>query len=385
MGVPISQMWTVAKYVLKQRWSGNKRYPLVLMLEPLFRCNLACAGCGKIQYPAHILKQNLSPEDCFKAADECGAPMVSIPGGEPLLHPQIKEIVEGLIERKKYIYLCTNALLLKEKIDLFKPSKYLTFSVHMDGQEEHHDFAVCREGTYEVAAEAIREAVNRGFRVTTNTTLFDGADPNSVRAFFDEMMDLGVEGVMVSPGYAYPKAPDQQSFLREREGTYKLFEMILSNRKKRWVFNQSPLYLEYLMGKREYECTPWGNPTFNLFGWQKPCYLLQEGYADSFDDLMKETQWENYGRASGNPSCQQCMVHCGYEPSAVDHTFSSFGGLWGTIKAMVFNSYANPTAQRRLKEEEAKPHGPMAMLENITINGEKLVETSQEKETVGAA
>ncbi len=385
MGVPISQMWTVAKYVLKQRWSGNKRYPLVLMLEPLFRCNLACAGCGKIQYPAHILKQNLSPEDCFKAADECAAPMVSIPGGEPLLHPQIKEIVEGLIERKKYIYLCTNALLLKEKIDLFKPSKYLTFSVHMDGQEEHHDFAVCREGTYEVAAEAIREAVNRGFRVTTNTTLFDGADPNSVRAFFDEMMDLGVEGVMVSPGYAYPKAPDQQSFLREREGTYKLFEMILSNRKKRWVFNQSPLYLEFLMGKREYECTPWGNPTFNLFGWQKPCYLLQEGYADSFDDLMKETQWENYGRASGNPSCQQCMVHCGYEPSAVDHTFSSFGGLWGTIKAMVFNSYANPAAQRRLKEEEAKPHGPMAMLENITINGEKLVETSQEKETVGAA
>ncbi|HSM78107.1 MAG TPA: adenosyl-hopene transferase HpnH, partial [Bryobacteraceae bacterium] len=197
MGVPVSQMWTVASYVWKQRLAGRKRYPLVLMLEPLFRCNLACAGCGKIQYPAHILKANLTPEECFRAVDECGAPMVSIPGGEPLMHPQIAEIVAGLVARKKYIYLCTNALLLKEKIDLFTPSKYLTFSVHMDGQKEHHDFSVCKEGGYELAAEGIREAVKRGFRVTTNTTLFDGADPNSVRGFFDEMMDLGVEGMML--------------------------------------------------------------------------------------------------------------------------------------------------------------------------------------------
>ena len=219
MSVPVSQMWTVATYVLGQKIARRKQYPLVLMLEPLFRCNLACAGCGKIQYPAHILKRQLTPEECFKAVDECGAPMVSIPGGEPLLHPQIAEIVEGLVARKKYIYLCSNALLLKEKINLFKPSKYLTFSIHLDGQREHHDMSVCLEGGYDKAFEGVREAVNRGFRVTTNTTLFDGADPKSVRAFFDEMMELGVEGMMLSPGYSYDKAPDQQHFLdgRERE------------------------------------------------------------------------------------------------------------------------------------------------------------------------
>jgi len=370
MGVPVSQMWTVASYVLTQRLKRNKRYPLVLMLEPLFRCNLACAGCGKIQYPAHILKRDLPLEDALAAVDECGAPMVSIPGGEPMLYPHIRELVQGLIKRKKYIYLCTNALLLKEKLDAgwFTPSKYLTFSVHMDGQEEHHDFSVCREGTYAKAIEGVKQAVKMGFRVTTNTTLFGGADPNSVRAFFDEMMDVNVEGMMVSPGYAYSKAPDQKSFLRERKNTNDLFSMILSNRKKRWRFNQSPLFLEFLMGKREYECTPWGNPTYNIFGWQKPCYLLQDGYADTFKELIRDTDWDNYGRASGNTACQQCMVHCGYEPSAVHHTFASFGGLWGTVKAMIFNRYANPRAQQRLNEEREKPHGPLAQL-GLTVEG----------------
>ncbi|MFZ9689122.1 MAG: adenosyl-hopene transferase HpnH [Phycisphaerales bacterium] len=371
MAVPISQMWTVATYVLGQRLRGRKRYPLVLMLEPLFRCNLACAGCGKIQYPAHILKRDLSVEECLKAVDECGAPMVSIPGGEPLLHPQIAELVRELVKRRKYIYLCTNALLLKEKLEAgwFTPSKYLTFSVHMDGQEENHDFAVCREGTYQKAIAGIRLAVERGFRVTTNTTLFDGADPNSVRAFFDEMMDLGVEGMMVSPGYAYDKAPDQTGFLK-RQSTHELFEMILSNRKdgrRAWRFNQSALFLEFLMGKRDFECTPWGNPTYNIFGWQKPCYLLQEGYVDTFEELMRDTQWERYGRASGNPKCQNCMVHCGYEPSAVDYTFSGFPGLWATVKAMVFNTYANPRAKRRLEEEKSKPHGPMQHLVQLGL------------------
>jgi hopanoid biosynthesis associated radical SAM protein HpnH len=341
------------------------------MLEPLFRCNLACAGCGKIQYPAHILKRDLSVEECLKAVDECGAPMVSIPGGEPLLHPQIAELVRELVKRRKYIYLCTNALLLKEKLEAgwFTPSKYLTFSVHMDGQEENHDFAVCREGTYQKAISGIRLAVERGFRVTTNTTLFDGADPNSVRAFFDEMMDLGVEGMMVSPGYAYDKAPDQTGFLK-RKNTHELFEMILSNRKdgrRRWRFNQSALFLEFLMGKRDFECTPWGNPTYNIFGWQKPCYLLQEGYVDTFEELMRDTQWERYGRASGNPKCQNCMVHCGYEPSAVDYTFSGVPGLWATVKAMVFNTYANPRAKRRLEEEKSKPHGPMQHLVQLGL------------------
>jgi len=371
MGVPVSQMWTVASYVVKQKLKGNQRYPLVLMLEPLFRCNLACAGCGKIQYPPHILKRDLPLDDALKAVDECGAPMVSIPGGEPLLYPHIRELVSELIRRKKYIYLCTNALKLKEALDQqwFTPSKYLTFSIHLDGQEEHHDFAVCREGTYEKATEAIRLAVDQGFRVTTNTTLFDGADPNAVRDFFDDMMEIGVEGCMVSPGYAYPKAPDQKSFMRERQKTHDFFEMVLSNRKNRWIFNQSPLYLEYLMGKRDYECTPWGNPTYNIFGWQKPCYLIQDGYVDSFQELINETDWENYGRTSGNPACQQCMVHCGYEPSAVNHTFSSFGGFWGTVKATLFNRYANPNARRRLEREKEKPHGPLAQLQNITIDG----------------
>ncbi|MHC4774293.1 MAG: adenosyl-hopene transferase HpnH [Planctomycetota bacterium] len=379
MGVPVSQMSAVAWYVLKQKLARRRRYPLVLMLEPLFRCNLACAGCGKIQYPAHILKRHLSVAQCLQAVDECGAPMVSIPGGEPLLYPHIAELVAQLIKRRKYIYLCTNALLLKKKLEqgLFRPSRYLTFSVHLDGQEEHHDFSVCREGTYPRAVEAIRMAVASGFRVTTNTTLFEGADANSVRAFFDEMMDLGVEGMTVSPGYAYDKAPDQQSFLKRRQ-TNELFEMILSNRPRRWRFNQSPLFLEYLMGKRHYECTPWGNPTFNIFGWQKPCYLVQEGYVDTFRELLKDTAWDAYGRASGNPKCQQCMVHCGHEPTAVNHTFSSFGGLWGTIKALVFNTYADPGAQRRLDDEATRPRDPLTRLVEVGL-------ADDVKEKVGAA
>jgi hopanoid biosynthesis associated radical SAM protein HpnH len=355
MPVPISQAWTVATYVLKQKLAGRKRYPFVLMLEPLFRCNLACAGCGKIQYPAHILKTELSPEECFKAVDECGTPMVSIPGGEPLMHSQIDKIVEGLVARKKYIYLCTNALLLKEKLHLFKPSKYLTFSIHMDGQKEHHDFSVCREGGYDLAVEGIREAVRQGFRVTTNTTLFDGADPKSVRAFFDEMMELGVEGMMLSPGYSYDKAPDQKHFLG-RARTRRLFRAILANRKKSWQFNQSKLFLEFLMGKQSYACTPWGMPTYNVFGWQKPCYLLQDGYTDTFQELLETTEWQNYGTESGNPKCANCMVHSGYEASAVDYTFSGLRGLWTSIKAELSTKYDDADALAMLNEPVTPVH-----------------------------
>jgi hopanoid biosynthesis associated radical SAM protein HpnH len=364
MPVPVSQMWTVASYLVKQKLAGRKRYPFVLMLEPLFRCNLACAGCGKIQYPAHILKQELSPEECFKAVEECGTPMVSIPGGEPLMHSQIDKIVEGLVARKKYIYLCTNALLLKEKLDLFKPNKYLTFSVHVDGQKEHHDFSVCREGGYDLAIEGIREAIKRGFRVTTNTTLFDGADPNSVRAFFDEMMAAGVEGMMLSPGYSYEKAPDQKHFLG-RARTRRLFRAILSNRKKSWRFNQSKLFLEFLMGKRTYACTPWGMPTYNVFGWQKPCYLLQDGYADTFQELMDSVEWKNYGTESGNPKCANCMVHSGYEASAVDHTFSGIGGLWAAVKAEFSTTYADQHALEMLNEPVRPVHSfnPLVQIE----------------------
>ena len=338
MSVPLSQMWTVATYVLRQKVARRKRYPFVLMLEPLFRCNLACAGCGKIQYPAQILKKNLSVEKCLAAVEECGAPIVSIPGGEPLMYPEIDRLVAELVKRKKYVYLCTNAILLKEKLDLFTPSKYLSFSVHMDGLREEHDEAVCRDGVYDQAVPAIREAVKRGFRVTTNSTLFDGASPLRMREFFDEMMDLGVEGMMVSPGYSYSKAPDQEHFLLQSR-THELFAKMLANPEKRWRFNQSPLFLRFLMGKHDFECTPWGNPTYNVFGWQRPCYLLQEGYAATFKELLETTRWENYGRRSGNEKCRDCMVHCGYEPSAVHHTFASWRGFRDTVAATVTGRY----------------------------------------------
>jgi hopanoid biosynthesis associated radical SAM protein HpnH len=334
MSVPLSQMWTVATYVLRQKLKGRARYPLVLMLEPLFRCNLACAGCGKIQYPAHVLKRHLTVEQCLGAVEECGAPMVSIPGGEPLMYPDIGRLVRELVKRRKYVYLCTNALLLTQRLEegVFTPSKYLSFSVHMDGLREDHDDAVCREGVYDQAVKGIGEAVRRGFRVTTNSTLFDGASPLRMREFFDEMMDLGVEGMMLSPGYSYAKAPDQEHFLR-RQKTHQLFSAMLERPARRWRFNQSPIFLQFLMGKRDFECTPWGMPAYNIFGWQRPCYLLQEGYAASFQDLMENTRWEDYGRRSGNEKCQDCMVHCGYETSAVDFTFSSWRGFRQTVNA----------------------------------------------------
>jgi hopanoid biosynthesis associated radical SAM protein HpnH len=332
--VPLSQMWTVASYVLTQRLKGRERYPLVLMLEPLFRCNLACAGCGKIQYPAQILRKHLTVAQCLAAVEECGTPMVAIPGGEPLMYPDIGPLVAELVKRKKYIYVCTNAILLKEKLEagVFTPSKYLSFSVHMDGPREEHDEAVCRDGVYDQAVPAIREAVRRGFRVTTNSTLFDGANPLRMREFFDEMMGLGVEGMMVSPGYSYSKAPDQEHFLR-RQRAHEVFTTMLQNPKKHWKFNQSPLFLQFLMGKRHFECTPWGNPTYNLFGWQRPCYLLQEGYASSFKELMETTPWHTFGHASGNEKCRDCMVHSGHEATAVHTTFSSLRGFRDTAVA----------------------------------------------------
>jgi hopanoid biosynthesis associated radical SAM protein HpnH len=327
-------MLAVARYVTKQRLLRRERYPLVLMLEPLFRCNLSCTGCGKIQYPAALLKKHLAVEECLAASDECGAPVVSIAGGEPLLHPQITDIVAGLIERDRYVYLCTNALLLEQKLDEFTPDKHLSFSVHMDGPRAEHNLSVCREGVYDTAVSAIRAAVSRGFRVTTNTTLFEGASPERMRRFFDDMMALGVEGMMISPGYSYSKAPDQEHFLR-RERSHRLFSQMLESPHREWRFNQSPLFLQFLMGKRDFECTPWGNPTYNLFGWQRPCYLLQDGYAKSFKELMEETEWSKYGRASKNPRCQDCMVHCGFEPSAVDATFRSARAMGATVTSMV--------------------------------------------------
>ena len=346
-------MWTVASYVLRQKLKGRKQYPLVLMLEPLYRCNLACAGCGKIQYPGHVLKRELTPEECFRAVDECGVPTVAIPGGEPLMHSRIEEIVRGLVARKKYVYMCTNALLLKQKLHLFEPSKYLSFSVHLDGEKDHHDLSVCKEGGYEIAVEAIREAVAAGFRVTTNTTIYEGTGSQSVRKFFSEMMDAGVEGMMISPGYSYDKAPDQQHFTG-REGNQAMFRRILSNRDARWRFNMSPLFLEFLMGRRNLRCTAWGMPGYGIFGWQKPCYLLQDGYAKSFQELLDTTAWDRYGYESGNAKCANCMLHSGYEASAVDYTFT-LSGIFATVRAMLFSRYEDAAAAREVAQEKPAP------------------------------
>jgi len=314
--VPMMQALKVGAYVMKQHLKGNKRYPLVLMLEPLFRCNLACSGCGKIDYPAPILNQRLSVAECLQAVDECGAPVVAIAGGEPLLHKELPEIVEKILARGKFIYLCTNALLLEKKLDQYKPHPALCFDVHLDGDQEMHDHAVSQDGVYDRAVSAIKAAKARGFRVSVNCTLFDGANPERVAKFFDSAMAMGVDGIMTSPGYAYERAPDQEHFLT-RQKTKQLFRDILARGKgKGWKFTQSPLFIDFLAGNQTYHCTPWGNPTRNVFGWQRPCYLLGEGYTKTFKELMETTDWDAYG--TGNyEKCADCMVHSGFEATAV--------------------------------------------------------------------
>lgn len=322
MAIPLIQQIRVGAYVLKNKLKGLERYPLVLMLEPLFRCNLACPGCGKIDYEDEILNKRLSVKECLNAVDECGAPVVSIPGGEPLLHREIGEIVKGIIDRKKFVYLCTNALMLEKRLHLFKPTPYLTFSVHLDGLEDEHDKAVAQDGVFKKAVSAIRKAKALGFRVNLNCTLFDQTPASEIARFFDfASQNLEVEGITVSPGYAYERAPNQEHFLN-REKTKNLFRDVFRFGKgRKWRFSQSSLFLDFLAGNQSYKCTPWGNPTRNVFGWQKPCYLLAEGYASSFQSLMEETDWNSYG--TGNyEKCADCMVHCGYEPTAVLDTLN---------------------------------------------------------------
>jgi hopanoid biosynthesis associated radical SAM protein HpnH len=320
VAISLHQKIRVGAYVLGRHLRGVRRYPLVLMLEPLFRCNLACAGCGKIDYPDAILNQRLSIEECLEAVDECGAPVVVVAGGEPLLHHDIDKIVSAITARKKFVYLCTNALLLEKKIDLFTPNPFFAWTVHLDGDREDHDRSVCQGGVYERAVEAIRLAKSRGFRVNINATLFDNAEPERIARFFDAVTLMGIDGITVSPGYAYERAPDQAHFLNRRR-TKELFREIFKRDTRgeggrRWSFNQSGLFLDFLAGNQSYRCTPWGNPTRNYFGWQRPCYLLGEGYAKTFTELMDETDWDAYG--TGNyEKCADCMVHSGYEATAV--------------------------------------------------------------------
>jgi hopanoid biosynthesis associated radical SAM protein HpnH len=331
--IPYFRETKIALYILKQKLSGRERYPLVLMLEPLFRCNLACAGCGKIDYPDPILNRRLSVQECLDAVDECGAPVVAIPGGEPLIHREIGEIVKGIVERKKFISLCTNALLLEKKLHLLEPSPYLFITVHLDGLNELHDKSVSQDGVFEVAVSAIKKAKGKGFSVNVNMTVFEGHSASDIAAFLDFTAELGV-GVSVSPGYAYERAPDQHHFLA-RQKTKQLFRNVFALGKgRKWRFAHSPLYLDFLAGNRAFHCTPWGMPTRNVFGWQKPCYLLGEGYAQSFRELMETTDWDSYGTGRYE-KCANCMAHCGYEPTAADVAFSQpLSTVWTAIRGV---------------------------------------------------
>ena len=342
MGIPLLQKLIVGSYVVRQRISGRKRYPLVLMLEPLFRCNLACAGCGKIDYPDEILNQRISVADALEAVDECGAPVVSIAGGEPLLHKELPQIVKGIIARKKFVYLCTNALLMEKRMKDYEPSPYFVWSVHLDGDKQDHDKSVCQEGTYDRAVAAIKAAKAKGFRCNINCTLFNNANPERMANFFDSVMEMGVDGITVSPGYAYERAPDQQHFLN-RTATKQLFRDIFKrgNGGKNWSFSQSSLFLDFLAGNQTYHCTPWGNPTRTVFGWQKPCYLLGEGYAKTFKELMEDTNWDSYG-VGNYEKCADCMVHSGFEATAVN------------------DSIAHPLKLLKLSRKGVKTDGPMA-------------------------
>ena len=330
MSMPLRQSLRIGSYLMRQKLARKDKFPLLVELEPLFACNLKCAGCGKIQQPASLLKQRMPVEQAVGAIEECGAPMVSIAGGEPLMHPQIDQIVAELVKRKKFVFLCTNALLIPKKLDKFTPSPYFAFAVHIDGLKERHDESVCKEGVFDEAVEAIREIKRRGFRVTTNTTFFNTDTPHTVREVLDYLNDdLQVDRMMISPGYAYEKAPDQDHFLGVRQ-TQELFQKAFDGKRKHWRLNHSPMFLDFLEGKFDFDCTAWAIPSYSLFGWQRPCYLMGDSYASSYKELLETTDWDKYGRGK-DPRCANCMVHCGYEPSAV---LATMGSLKQSLRAI---------------------------------------------------
>jgi hopanoid biosynthesis associated radical SAM protein HpnH len=332
VAVPMRQNLALGAYLAKQKLARKEKFPLIVELEPLFACNLACAGCGKIQYPPSVLKQRMPVDQAIAAIEECGAPMVSIAGGEPLIHPEIDVIVAELIKRKKFIYLCTNALLLKKKMDKFTPSPYFAWAVHIDGLRQRHDESVCKEGVFDVAVEAIREAKARGFRVTTNTTFFNTDTPQTVIDVLNFLNDEAqVDQMMISPAYAYEKAPDQEHFLGTQETTELFRKAFAGGNRQRWRLNHSPLFLDFLEGKVDFSCTAWGIPSYSIFGWQRPCYLMSDGYVSTYKELVETTDWDSYGRGR-DPRCSNCMAHCGYEPSAV---LATMGSLKETLRAAV--------------------------------------------------
>jgi hopanoid biosynthesis associated radical SAM protein HpnH len=332
MAVPLRQTARMAAYLMEQKLRRRDKFPLLVELEPLFQCNLECAGCGKIQHPEHVLRRRMPVEQAIGAIEECGAPMVSIAGGEPLIHPEIDEIVRQLIKRKKFVYLCSNAILMEKKLDRFKPSPYFAWAVHMDGLRERHDESVCRDGVFDKAVAAIKAAKGAGFRVTTNTTFFTHDSPKTVQSVLDFLNDeLEVDQMMISPAYAYEKAPDQEHFLGVKQ-THELFRAAFADgRRKRWRLNHSPLFLDFLEGKVDFDCTPWGIPSYSLFGWQRPCYLMADGYTKTYKELLETTDWDQYGRGR-DPRCANCMAHCGYEPTA---TLATTRSLKQSVRALI--------------------------------------------------
>ena len=330
MSMPLRQSLRVGAYLLRQKLARRDKFPLLVELEPLFACNLKCAGCGKIQQPASLLKQRMPVEQALAAIEESGAPMVSIAGGEPLMHPQIHELVAELIKRKKYVFLCTNALLIPKKIDNFTPSRYFAWVVHIDGLRERHDESVCKDGVFDDAVAAIRECQRRGFQVNTNTTVFNTDTPHTVIDVLNYLNDdLGIDQMQISPAYAYEKAPDQEHFLGVTETTELFRKAFADGNRKRWRLNHSPLFLDFLEGKKEFSCTAWGIPSYSLLGWQRPCYLMSDGYAQSYKELIETTDWSAYGRGK-DERCNNCMAHCGYEPTAV---LATMGSLKESLRA----------------------------------------------------
>ncbi|MFC2094812.1 adenosyl-hopene transferase HpnH [Candidatus Bipolaricaulota bacterium] len=328
MGFSGRLTWSLSKYLLTNKLRGIKRFPLVLMLEPLFRCNLECAGCGRIREYSDILDQTLSLEDCLAAVEEAGAPVVSITGGEPLLLPDIEQIVAGIIANKRFVNLCTNGVLLEESLHKFKPSPYISFVLHLDGLAEIHDEAAGQDGVFDTAIRAMKAAKKTGFQVLVNTTIYKGRELKEIEQLFVLLSEIPVDGIMVAPAFGYEEV-DADVFLTRSEAI-DAFRPIFKQR-RRFPFYNTPLYLEHLAGKIELPCSPWSTVTRNPKGWKKPCYLITDGHCASYRELMDDTDWSRYG--SGNdPRCEHCMVHCGYEASAVDAALGSLPNLWRTMK-----------------------------------------------------